>query len=113
MSAEFSEDRRRSHDDGGWRLDKTISLPNVFILVCQVVVITFFFAEMRDSVTDHGSRIISLEEFNSKTINGNNGMMERLTRLEEKQSNVQHSLDRIELKIDSTTSSPSGTGAHR
>lgn len=92
-----THDNRRSGDNDKWRIEKSISLPQIFMLLIQVAVFVWFAATMNAATEDNTRRIGAQEDFQKNAIQGPNGLMERMTRMEEQAKSSQKSLDRIEV----------------
>jgi hypothetical protein len=97
-------DRRRS-DDEPWYIDRRIPLAVIAALVFQGASILWYAANMSAKVEDHERRLVTQEA----TLTGPQGLSERLTRVEEKQSAAQKSLDRIETIL----ATPADGSGHR
>lgn len=98
MNDDITDDqRRRSGDSDRWRLEKSISLPQIIMLVIQVATFVWFAATLNAATEDNTRRISVQEDFQKNAIQGPNGLMERMTRMEEQAKSSQKSLDRIEV----------------
>ena len=97
MSDDSETQTRRTGDNDRWRLEKSVSLPQIFMLVIQVATFVWFAATMNAATEDNTRRITVQEDFQKNAIQGPNGLMERMTRMEEQAESSQKSLDRIEV----------------
>jgi hypothetical protein len=104
-----SPERRRQGDSEPWRIEKSISLPQIVMLTIQVATFVWFAATMNAATEDNTRRIAVQEDFQKNAILGPNGLTERMTRLEEQAKSSQKSLDRIETIL----ATPQDNSGHR
>lgn len=62
--------RRRSGDNNQWRLEKSISLPQIVMLVIQVATFVWFAATLNAATEDNTRRISVQEDFQKNAIQG-------------------------------------------
>lgn len=92
-------------DNESWYMDKRLPLALIFAFLFQGAVIIWDAASRNAKLDDHERRLVVEES----ALSGPSGLSERLTRVEEKQSAAQKSLDRIE----SILATPTETAGHR
>lgn len=101
---EMNVDRRMERTDTAWKIDKSVSLPQIFMLMIQVATFVWFAATISATTSDNTRRIAVQEDFQKNAILGPNGLMERMTRMEEQAKSSQKSLDRIETILSTAPS---------
>ena len=101
---EDDENRSRRKDDNPqpWYVDKRIPLGLILAFLFQGSAIIWYAASQSAKVDDHERRIVIQET----ALTGPSGISERLTRVEEKQSAAQKSLDRIETVVTAPSPPP-------
>jgi hypothetical protein len=97
MTELHENESRRSGDNDKWRLEKSVSLPNIAMTLAQVGILVWFMATWSAHTDENTRRLTAQEDFQKTAIQGPNGLMERTTRMEEQEKTVQKSLDRIEV----------------
>jgi hypothetical protein len=102
--SEDEENRGRRKEDGKdpWYVDKRIPLGLILAFLFQGSAIIWYAASQSAKVDDHERRIVIQET----ALVGPSGISERLTRVEEKQSAAQKSLDRIETIVAAPPGTP-------
>lgn len=101
--------RRKEDTELPWYVDRRIPIALIFAFLLQGSAIIWFAATQSAKIDDHERRLLVEES----TIAGPTGVSERLTRVEEKQSAAQKSLDRIETLLAGPVPSSSPPRPHR
>ena len=96
--------RRQGDNDDPWYLDRRIPLAVILTFMFQGGALVWYAASETAKVDDLARRMVIQESL----LTGAQGLPDRLTRVEEKQSAAQKSLDRIETILATPTTPDPG-----